>query len=152
MKSWRLAHGEDDAAIVEMCAALNAEDPGVRPVPAAHVTRTLEVFRREPTRGLAVILEVEGVTQGYAFLASFWSNEVGGEICYIDELYVRPASRGRGYATQLITSLIGQESSLWPRTIVAVDLEVTPSNARARALYTKLGFSPAKNQQMRFRF
>jgi len=34
---------------------------------------------------------------------------------------------------------------------VNVELEVTPSNARARALYERLGFRPYKNALMRAR-
>jgi ribosomal protein S18 acetylase RimI-like enzyme len=34
---------------------------------------------------------------------------------------------------------------------VAIDLEVTPDNYRARALYERLGFTAAKNTVMRKR-
>ena len=56
----------------------------------------LAKLREEPNRGRAVICDVEGRTVGYALLISFWSNELGGEVCYIDELFVAPLYRGRG--------------------------------------------------------
>src|SRR5260370_18868596 len=110
---WRLATASDDEAIVSMCVALNAEDPGPNPVQSQHVRRTLAKLREEPNRGRAVVCDFEGRTVGYALLISFWSNELGGEVCNIDELFVAPQYRGRGLATALFGSLIeGKDPSL----------------------------------------
>jgi GNAT superfamily N-acetyltransferase len=50
---------------------------------------------------------------GYALLMSFWSNEYGGELCNVDELYVQPAQHGRGLSTELLIRL-GDDRTLWP--------------------------------------
>jgi ribosomal protein S18 acetylase RimI-like enzyme len=97
-----------------------------------------------------VVLEVEGRAEGYALLASFWSNELGGEVCNVDELYVRPSSRRLGHARELLEALAAG-APLWPRRPVAVELEVSPSNARAQALYAGLGFEPVRNRHLRRR-
>src|SRR5450755_4116031 len=102
---WRIADSAEDETIVRMCLALNAEDPGRDPVPAENTRRTLLALREAPLRGLAILLELDGRPCGYALLISFWSNELGGEVCSIDELYVEPEQRGRGYATHLIGDL-----------------------------------------------
>jgi len=91
--SWRLATEADDAAIVAMCLALNTEDAGQERIEAAQVERTLAVLRAEPWRGRAVVLDDGGDRVGYALLISFWSNELGGELCQVDELYVAPRAR-----------------------------------------------------------
>lgn len=145
---WRAARPEDDDAIAELSLALYAEDPG-EPVSEAQVRRTLAVFRAEPTRGQAVILEVDGRVAGYALLVSFWSNEYGGVICNIDELFVQPEDRGRGLGTSLFEA-IWSDRSLWPTPPVLLELEVTPTNTRARALYERLGFR-SKNVTLRRR-
>jgi ribosomal protein S18 acetylase RimI-like enzyme len=147
--TWREASPADDDAIVAWCAALNHEDPGPRPVPEAHARATLATFRREPVRGRAAVLVVDGVTAGYAFLVSFWSNELGGEVCTVDELYVAPAHRGRGYAAALLRALAAGDGP-WPRAPVAMELEVSPANVRARALYERLGFRAIRNATMRW--
>ncbi len=131
-----------------MCLALYAEDPGTTQVLAEGVLATLAVFREDPIRGRAVVLEVRGRVAGYAFLVSFWSNELQGEICTIDEIYIEPARRGNGDATSLLTSL-REDSVLWPGPAVALELEVTPVNARARRLYERLGFHQKKNTTLR---
>ncbi len=145
---WRVAQLEDEASIVEMCLALYAEDPG-EPITEAQVRRTLDTLRHEPTRGRVLVAARGGDVVGYALLVSFWSNENGGEICTIDELYVRAAFRGEGLSTKLFKEL-ADARELWPVRPVALELEVTPSNARARAFYERLGFS-ARNATLRRR-
>jgi GNAT superfamily N-acetyltransferase len=145
---WRPATPNDDDAIVAMCTALNAEDPGTAPVPPTHTRRTLGRLRAEPARGRAVVLDLGGGPVGYALLISFWSNELGGEVCTVDELYVAAGHRGRGHAGDLVQKL-ERQSDLWSDGAVALQLEVSPRNARARALYTRLGFAPIRNATMR---
>ncbi|HVO20497.1 MAG TPA: GNAT family N-acetyltransferase [Anaeromyxobacter sp.] len=147
---WRPARIEEDPQIVRMCLELNREDPGEEPVPADHIRATLATFRGEPVRGRAVVLEEEGRLEGYALLASFWSNELGGEVCNVDEIYVAPSVRRRGHAAALLEA-VEAGPPLWPRSPVAVELEVSPSNAGARSLYAGLGFTPIRNQMLRRR-
>lgn len=143
---WRPANPNEDDLIVEMCLALNREDPG-EPVGDSQIRRTLAAFRAHPIRGRAVVAEVGAGIAGYALLVSFWSNEYGGEICAVDELYVRPPHRSRGIATSLFDAVM-DDRTLWPERPVALELEVAPNNARARALYERLGFR-ARNQTLR---
>ena len=144
---WRAARETDDDAIEALSLALNTEDPGPNPVPAEHVRRTLRVFRAAPARGRALVLEVDGRAGGYAFLVPCWSNELGGEVCVVDEVYVAPAHRGRGHATRRFESLAARREP-WLAEIVALALETTPDNERARRLYERVGFR-ARNVAMR---
>ncbi len=147
--TWRTATPADDRAIVAMGLALNAEDAGQDRVAPAQIERTLTELRAAPWRGRAVVLDDGGELGGYAFLISFWSNELGGELCTIDELYVAPAARGRGHGTALVEALAAGTGP-WPGRPVALTLEVTPDNRRAMALYERLGFR-GKNRGMRRR-
>ena len=141
---WRAARPDEDDAIVAMSLALFAEDLSPENVTAERVRRTLAMFREHPVRGRVVVLDVDGRAAGYAFLVNYWSNELGGEICTIDELYIEPAFRGRGHATALLTSL--------REGVVALELEVTPANVKARALYERLGFRVKRNAVLRKKF
>ena len=148
--TWRLARAEEDGAIVEMSLALYGHDSSPGAVSEPQIRATLDRFRREPIRGRAVVLEEHGSIAGFAFLVSFWSNELGGEVCTIDELYVKPQSRQRGHSTSLVVAL-REDRSLWPARPVALELEVSPTNQRARALYDRLGFLPRHNATLRLR-
>jgi ribosomal protein S18 acetylase RimI-like enzyme len=145
---WRVATASDDEAIVSMCMALNSEDPGPTPVQPEQVRCTLAKLREQPNRGRAVVCDMDGRTVGYALLISFWSNELGGEVCNIDELFVATEYRGCGLATTFFQGLADGGQSLWPIKPAALALEVTPQNERAIALYERLGFQ-GKNRAMR---
>ena len=136
---WRLAAESDDEAVVEMCLGLFREDPGPLPADAGHMRETLGTLRRQPWRGRAVVLELGQQVVGYALLIAYWSNELGGEVCTVDELYVRRDFRGHGHGSALVEAL--ERGDVWPGTpFVAIALGVTPGNARARRLYERLGF------------
>ena len=142
---WRLSRPDDDDRIVELCLALYAEDPSpVFPV-ASQVHHTLEELRRRPGRGVATVLELDGRVEGYALLISFWSNEFGGELCDVDELYVTPDHRNQGHGAKLFDAIAG----LWPHGSVGTSLQVTPDNTRAFALYERLGFRPTGTSMVR---
>jgi len=144
---WRIAAPFDEEAIVRMCLALSAEDPGPKPVSPENMRRTLRAFREIPRRGRAVVLDLENRASGYALVIPYWSNELGGEIDVIDEIYVDPEHRGRRHATTLIEALATGVQPL-ASTNVALVLEITPDNHRARRLYERLGFK-SSNLTMR---
>ena len=138
---WRIAQPPDDDSVVEMSLRLYSEDPGPVPVAAKNMRTTLEVLRRAPGRGRAVVLDIQGQVSGYALLIGFWSNEIGGEICEVDELYVVPERRNRGYGSSLFTAIT--QGNLWPGPMAAIVLGVTPDNVAAQRLYERLGFIAA---------
>ncbi|NUP09293.1 MAG: GNAT family N-acetyltransferase [Polyangiaceae bacterium] len=147
---WRLAAADEDEAIVALAHQLYAEDPSPEPVPDDHTRRTLAALRKEPLRGRAVVLASGDRIVGYSLLVSYWSNELGGETCEIDELYVAPDARGGGHGSSLLR-MLADGCELWPRPAVALCLQVTPDNERARSLYRRLGFTDNKNTMMRRR-
>jgi GNAT superfamily N-acetyltransferase len=144
---WRPAEPRDDEAIIRMSVALNDEDPGPNPVPPEHMMQTLRVLRASPERGRLIVLELDGRPCGYTLLMKYWSNELGGEVCTVDELYVAPEYRGRGHALNLLET-IAAKSAPWTIDAVALALETTPDNTRARRLYERAGFV-ARNIAMR---
>ncbi len=148
--TWRECRTDEHALVGSLMLALYEEDPAPTPVTLKGALRTLGRLEAEPVRGRAVLHGDGFGIDAYALLCSFWSNELGGEVCIVDELYVIPSSRRRGIASRLIGGLAGRELA-WFRDAVALELEVTPSNARARALYARLGFAAYKNALMRLR-
>ena len=151
---WRIAKPVESETIVQMCRALNQEDPCQDPVPDENMRRTLRTLQEEPARGRALVLELDSQIHGYALLITFWSNELGGEVCFIDELYVGKASRGQGHGTALVRALTEwtvDGPRIWPYRPTVVELEVSPDNARARELYSSLGFKQVRNSHLRIK-
>ena len=102
-------------------------------------------FWRHIAEGQSVkgyIIEDGGETAGYALTVSYPSQEFGGKVLWIDELFVKPEFRGRG---------LGKEFILFAETLennVLLRLEAEPDNEKAIKLYEALGFEPLKYLQM----
>jgi ribosomal protein S18 acetylase RimI-like enzyme len=143
---WRDARNSDD--VTSMMMGLYEEDPSTVPMTLEKIDSTLQTLRAQPARGVVVVWDVDGIAAGYALLCSFWSNELGGEVCVLDELYLQRPHRNQGAVTSLVAGLAAQTLP-WFRDAVALELEVTPTNTRARALYERLGFSVFKNTRLR---
>jgi len=67
-------------------------------------------------------------------LTSFWSNEYGGLVLIIDELYIIPEYRNKGISTHFIHEISQEEG------YAQVNLEVLPKNISALRLYKRVGF------------
>jgi ribosomal-protein-alanine N-acetyltransferase len=92
-----------------------------------------EVFQPgAPDRILRVLEEEEDGALRAFLVARFSASE-----CELENLVVAAAHRRRGFASQLLQSLIAAANE---RDVERILLEVRESNMAARALYEKLGF------------
>ena len=134
----------DLTELEEMCLALHREDPSVEEMSLEKIRRTVEELGRRPDKGAILFFWAGRIVVGYAILIHFWSNEYGGDIEIIDELYVKPSWRGRGICTAFLEHLSG----LGAGRLKGLKLEVTPANERAHAYYLRQGFDPVKNRHL----
>lgn len=139
--AFRKFASSDQSILTEMILGLYTEDPSDKLVDIRKIERTFEALQNEPSRGTIMVFEQGSSTVGYSILINFWSNEFGGNILIIDELFVRKEFRSQGIASQFIQHLAETKFN----DSVALQLEVTPDNHRALALYKNLGFKRHKN-------
>lgn len=103
---------------------------------------TLETALRELLGNLAwgrvFLLYADGRLVGYALVGLGFSVEHGGRIALLDELFVQPASRGRGIGSIALRLLQSACRKLGARALL---LEVHGENTRAEALYRREGFA-----------
>lgn len=83
-------------------------------------------------RHLALLAEVDGKPAGYAL-----ARLDGPRVCYLSDLYVRPAHRRRGLAKALMARVASWGAEQGAGTMT---LEVLASNHDALAIYERLGF------------
>jgi len=76
-----------------------------------------------------------GVVCGYALLTFSYSNEYGGKIMIIDEIYIKEGFRGEGLASYFIRETLAE----YQHKVVYVEVEVRKDNAAAISLYKKFG-------------
>lgn len=102
---------------------------------------TLNEFTKHPEKGCVLILTEGEEAVGYCIIVYFWSNERGGNILNIDELFIAPAHRGKGLGSAFLKELLAHPLN----GSVAFELVTTPQNSRARELYKKLGFQESSD-------
>lgn len=99
-----------------------------------NIQKTIKRAISNPKQLQIYIFKHKGNTVGYAILPSFWSNEYGGLVLMIDELYIVPEHRSKGIATYFIHEISQTEG------YVQLNLEVLLKNTSAFKLYKRLGF------------
>lgn len=80
--------------------------------------------------------EAEEGLAGYGMVATSYSTEAGGLCAWIEDIYILPEHRGKGYGSSFL-------DYVWQRyrdRVVRIRLEAEPENERAMAVYRKAGF------------
>lgn len=130
--------------VCDMMGGLYAEDVAASGNIPRSFRLTVDHLLAHPDHGRVVLAVAGGAVAGYALLIPYWSNEFAGRVLFVDELFVRPDARGRGIGGGLIRAVLRGR----PYEAVAVFLEVSPANARARRLYEALGFRERANHTL----
>ena len=124
-----------------MMRALYAEDKAALPVDQSCFTSNIEFLIAHPSRGHIILFSDAGSPCGYALVIPYWSNEFGGTLLFVDEMFVIPEARNRGIGRSFFKYL----HEVRPFEAVGLALEVSPGNKRARRLYESLGFRQRRN-------
>jgi ribosomal protein S18 acetylase RimI-like enzyme len=140
-----LKHQEE---LVAMMHVLYSEDEAASPVDQSRFPLNIAFLVVQPSRGRIVLFSEVELLRGYALLIPYWSNEFGGTLLYVDEMFVMPEARNRGIGRSFFRFLEKER----PFDAVAIALEVSPSNAAARRLYESLGFRHRGNSVLTHRF
>lgn len=123
-------------AFARSVVALYATDPGPVPMTLPRARAQAQRLLQAPPAAWAFLLMVRDVAVGHLILVSFWSNEFGGPMLFVDEIHVHPEHRGQGLGAQALDWALD-----WARTrgFVRLELEVNRDNHRAMALYRRMG-------------
>jgi len=112
-------------------------------IPASRIHRTFQEVVSSSPYAKAYILEDAERIAGYALISLTYSNEVGGMVVWIEELYLRQQWQGRGLGSEFL-DFIRHEFPAAKR----FRLEVTETNKRAQELYLHKGYKLLNYQQM----
>ncbi len=91
------------------------------------------------------IFEEAGKAVGYGLLAKTYSRESGGKVIWIEEVFVLPEYRSRGFGREFFAKT---EDHARACGCVRIRLELEPCNERARSLYARMGYRPLDYSQM----
>ena len=121
----------------------------LEPVPDSHLEKTFDLLMKgTPYAEGYALCTAEGVMEGYALLAKTWSQEAGGIVLWIEEIYVSPEARGKGLGSEFFQYLEQTRTE----DCLRFRLEVEKENEKAVSLYQKLGFEFFPYDQMKKEF
>jgi ribosomal protein S18 acetylase RimI-like enzyme len=141
------ARAADLPALVELLGFLFTQEHELSPDPAKQ-HRALELILADPTRARIYVAREGGRAIAMAALHFTTSTAEGGKVAGLEDCVVHPAHRGRGVGERLLAHVLGQAKA---EGALRVMLLTDGDNARAQALYRKLGFQPSQMQAMRWK-
>lgn len=103
--NFRKIESVDFKAVTKLIFEYYQEDKTDKPISSEKIQRTLTELSEHSDKGTVLVLEVEKEIMGYCILVNFWSNEYGGNVLFIDEIYLAIDFRGQGIATNFIRFL-----------------------------------------------
>jgi GNAT superfamily N-acetyltransferase len=103
-------------------------------IPEENIIRSFLEFTGGTPFGDAFIFEENGKIIGYGVLAYTYSQEAGGKVVWLEEIYVCRECRGKGYGSEFIDFVLESIPASRYR------LETEPENEAAARLYIRKGF------------
>ena len=137
MTALHLARPEDLPRLLPLVAAFQ-QGEGIAES-EEHVTNALAPLLEGNPLGAVYLIGPARAPLGYIVITFTWSLEYGGMDAFVDELYIRPAVRGRGIASEVLATL---PRALGEAGVRALHLEVHHDNETAQRLYARAGFRP----------
>ncbi len=127
---------QDRKAVYEMFVEFYNSPAVLHNVDTQYFSNTLDQLDAGSPYTELFILEYEQSVVGYGLVALTYSNEVGGQVVWLEELYVREQYRSCGLGKQYFQFVFDN----YPAA-KRFRLEVEPNNTRAISLYERLGFT-----------
>lgn len=124
----------DKPIYTEMAKDFYSSTAVLENIPEENIISSFDTFLGGTPYGDAFIFEDDGAILGYGVLAYTHSQEAGGKVVWIEEIYVKEEYRGRGLGSEFLEFVKNNIPARRYR------LETEPENERAAALYRRHGF------------
>lgn len=142
----RLGTADDVSLLVELMSEFYAE-AGYE-AERGRAARAFAGLIENEHAGRVWTIEAEFEVVGYVVMTLGYSMEYGGRDAFIDDLFIRPAFRARGYGKAALDEVRAAAVKLGVR---ALHLEVGRDNESAQALYRRAGFVDTDRQLLTLR-
>jgi ribosomal protein S18 acetylase RimI-like enzyme len=135
MTALTLARPDDLDRLLPLVAACHAE-VGIVEEDTRRRAALLPVLEGSP-HAAAYLIGPPRTPIGYLVISFGWSVIFAGLVGTVDEIYIRPAVRGRGIATEVLSAL---PRALAGAGLKALHLTLRQEDLKARRLYEKMHF------------
>jgi len=137
----------DVPQLVELLGVLFTQEAELNPDPQKQ-RRALELILAEPSRARIYVAREAGTVIAMAALHFTTSTAEGGKVAWFEDCIVRPEYRRRGIGEALLAYVVAQARA---EGALRVMLLTDGDNARAHALYRKIGFTDSAMLAMRLK-
>ena len=135
---------EDRELYIQMVREFYHTDAVDHEIPVKNIEDTFEELICRDTYAEAYILEYQGSAAGYMLLAKTFSQEAGGPVIWIEEIYIRPEYQGKGIGSEILKQL----DTMFEKGVYRLRLEVEKTNVRAAELYQRQGYTRLAYEQL----
>ena len=135
---------DDFNEYLTMATEFYSSDAVLHPIPKNNIEKTFKELTTSNIYTEGYLFEYKKEAAGYALLAKTYSQEAGGLVIWIEELYVRPEYQNKGLGSTFFDFLHNKVKDSAAR----LRLEVEDDNKKAISLYKRLGYHPLKYSQM----
>ena len=129
---------------IRLAEEFYSSDAVLHPIPRTYIERTADEALQSDAYAEIYLLECEGEPAGYGLTARTFSQEAGGSVLWIEELYIREQFRSRGLGREFFSYIEEKNKDRTAR----IRLEVEEKNTRAASLYERLGYEKLDYKQM----
>jgi ribosomal protein S18 acetylase RimI-like enzyme len=141
------ATAADTPQLVELLGILFTQEAELSPDPEKQ-RRALEIILADPSRARIYVAREAGKLIAMAALHFTTSTAEGGKAAWFEDCIVRPEYRRRGIGKALLDYVVAQARA---EGALRVMLLTDGDNARAQALYRKMGFADSSMLAMRLK-
>lgn len=135
---------QDKEKFIAMANEFYHSNAVLHSIPEDYIQRTFHEIMSGSPYAAAYVYESNGKIAGYVLLAFTYSNEAGGMVMWIEEIYILPQYQGLGFGKEMFAFL----ETEYEDKVARIRLEVEDSNRRAVDLYRRIGFADLDYAQM----
>lgn len=140
----RKIKAEDKEIYIKMAHDFYRTSAVDHPVPDSYLEKTFEECMKSSTYAELFILEWEGEIAGYGLIAKTFSQEAGGMVYWLEELYILEAYRSKGLGSEYFRYMEEHKEE----GVTRFRLEVEKENERAWKLYKRQGYDWLEYDEM----
>lgn len=135
---------EDYQLYMDLSREFYDSDAVLHSIPASYREETWKEMMRSEEFVKGYILEKDRIEAGYGLTSYTFSQEAGGRVVWLEELYIRPEYRCHGLGKEFFRYV---DEKVAP-TVKRLRLEIEPDNLRAKKLYLAMGYKDLPYVQM----
>ncbi len=135
---------KDKDVFVNMARDFYKSEAVISEIPTQNILNTFDEVTSNSPYAKAYIIEHGGEIAGYALIGITYSNEAGGLVVWVEEIFIKENFRGLGLGSEFLSYVEDEFSDKAKR----FRLEISHGNDAAPRLYERKGYHQLDYMQM----